>query len=340
MSIDIENAITGTIVVWGDNSLGQIKDAPPGSDFAHLARGGAGQSLALRADGSLWLWGGTKMGAPVPPIPSTMAPIRFVELAISLTYWIGLTNSGSIMSDGKFLSGAAMATPAGTGYKAIAAGANHGVAIDSGGNLIGWGAIGACPAGTFTKVAARSGYAIAIRQSDGALVGWGLDPAWGLRVFGRWGWTAEGAGSGHYSVKGPFKDLAAGVVQKPPMGDFPHVVALLTDATIQGWGDNKFGEAPPMPTGKNITAIGAGLGYTIGLHGPGNLRYWGAPPGVLPLKDGSTAIGKLPTGLFLSISAGSNHATALRMTLAPGPDARPRKLPGRKVPIAGRARGK
>ena len=45
----------GSLVAWGDNSLGQT-DVPTGNDFVAIVAGD-GYNLALKSDGSLVAWG-------------------------------------------------------------------------------------------------------------------------------------------------------------------------------------------------------------------------------------------------------------------------------------------
>ena len=46
----------GSIVAWGDNSLGQMNVPAPNSDFVAVAAGTT-HSLGLKADGSIVAWG-------------------------------------------------------------------------------------------------------------------------------------------------------------------------------------------------------------------------------------------------------------------------------------------
>src|SRR5262245_5279189 len=51
----------GTIVAWGDDTHGQVSNAPTGSDFIAI-QGGGFYGLALRADGSIAAWGDDTFG--------------------------------------------------------------------------------------------------------------------------------------------------------------------------------------------------------------------------------------------------------------------------------------
>ena len=81
--------VTGSIVAWGDNDLGQC-DVPSGSDFVAVAAG-VGHSLALREDGSLAAWGYNAHGQCNVPAGSD-----FVAVAAGASHGLALKEDGSL----------------------------------------------------------------------------------------------------------------------------------------------------------------------------------------------------------------------------------------------------
>nr|QBK87346.1 MAG: F-box and regulator of chromosome condensation repeat protein [Marseillevirus LCMAC201] len=92
-------------------------------------------------------------------------------------------------------------------------------------------------------------------------------------------------------------------------GDF-HTLGLVDDGTVVGWGNNKYGQAPPIkkpPEGHKFIQVSAGGFHTLGLVDDGTVIGWGrnkygqAPP-----------IKKSPEGhKFIQVSAGNDHSLGL-----------------------------
>jgi alpha-tubulin suppressor-like RCC1 family protein len=327
MAISIIKSLgPGEIMAWGDDSLRQFSDLPPGADFEMLATGGASQSLAIKQSGSLALWGGSSNpSSAIPDIPPGALLGPFVAAHVGLSHFVAIGKDGTLTSWGNYLN---TSTPPVTGVhaKAVGAGANHDIAILPDGTLKTWGAITTYPAGTFQKVDARSGYCLALRD-DGRLYGWGPNLAASSTA-----WTPD---AGFLYIDGPFIDIAAGVVQKlTGQPAIPHVLALRPNGSVLGIGADTFGESTGEPVGVVFTRIAAGMNHSIGLTADGALYHWGNPKaanfhtgGAKPPSGspGPAAPGPmLSAGPFISITAGSNHVCAVlasHIAVEAGPNA-------------------
>ena len=321
-------SFTGEIVAWGDDSNGQVSDPHPGDDFVKVVAGGSRQSLAIRKDGTLLLWGGQPPlpnGNPVPQ-PSNLSGVPVVDAALGLEHLIAIrADYGTISHSGTFIQPSSWVPPP-TARRAIAvtAAAAHDVAIDIYGELFQWGHQAATgtpvPGGAFKKVRARGNYTIALRD-DGCVLGWGgvfADPA-GLDMDLWENWAKDRTRV--WCVHGPFADIAAGVVQKDykkrpelPAQPMPHVLAIYAGAgRVEGWGANNNRETE-TPQGR-FQAVAAGLGYSLGLDEDGFLHQWGSSLLTYARTHTTTVSGQrpqTPRGKFMSISASASHAAAVR----------------------------
>lgn len=278
----------GALAVWGDDSAHQVTDAPTG-EFRAIAKGGAFQGLAIRADGTLVLWGGFNDPLAVPPVPAAIANDEFVDVAIGRSHALALRPDGSVAGWGNNTSGQ-LNVPAGIRFEVVTAGNSHSIGLAEDGTLYGWGLniFGQTnvPAGRFTEIAARIHYSLAIRD-DGTLFGWGASPT---GIFATW--TPDG--EGHFYVEGmKFKGIAA--------GNF-HALAINVDKTAVGWGSNSTGQLN-IPEGVRFKEVRGGFGYSLGLTVNGRLVAWG---------DNSLGQLNVPDGKFDSIAAVAFHGEAIR----------------------------
>lgn len=312
----------GPVVAWGDDYNGQVTGVPTGTDFVDLLPGGAFQSVAIRRDRTLELWGAKQITDPSRRVSNISLPgVRFVDAAIGVTHMVAIREDDrTLVAAGTYPGGIACTPPVSTRpFVAVAAAGAHDIAIDDDGKLYPWGpapvAAAAVPAGEFRRVRARNDYILAL-DKDGRLFGWGgvfdktLDPQlWD-------GWQSDNLG--HWFIDGPFMDMDAGIVQdfvhNGATMKMPHVLALYRDSkTVAGWGANNFGEA--NAPGGEFQAIAAGKGYSLGLDKNGFLQEWGSP-----LRPAATTVNNSdkpprhwkPSGRFIAISAAGDHAVAVR----------------------------
>jgi alpha-tubulin suppressor-like RCC1 family protein len=323
MAIDIIGPFAGVgpVVAWGDDSYGQVSGAPQGN-FRAVVPGGGPQSLAIDADGTLVLWGGVKSpNSVVPPVSvlSGLGASEYVAASLAVSHFLAIRTDGSIAHWGHYLAAGVVTVPRDLRAFGVASGANHDVVLLLDGTLMSFPAsFPSAPAGRFSKVRATGDYAIALRD-DGRLVGWGNSLFSTLTD-----WKPDGAG--HYYIDGPFVDIAAGHVQKPPQTPMiPHVLALRENGTVKGWGANSFNECDGAPAGVVFKTISAGRNFSLGIGDDGRLHHWGNAWAGTGLGVGTPfGVNKTPTGRFMSVSAGGTHAAAVRdtgMLIEAGPDA-------------------
>ncbi|TGE21966.1 T9SS type A sorting domain-containing protein [Hymenobacter aquaticus] len=309
----------GSLWSWGDNRYGQLGYATPnaarnavpaqvpppasaaaGTKWASFAVG-SNYALALRTDGSLWVWGldfgnygtGTTSSVGGP------APVRVPEPATAA---------------------------AGTTWTQVAVGNSHNVALRSDGTLWAWGLnssgeVGdgtttrrptpiriptpatAAPGTTWTQLSCGASYTLALR-SDGTLWGWGSN---------RFNELSMPLNQG--------TDLPVPPTQVPaPAGAAPgttwvrvvagssHSVALRSDNTLWEWGPTPSTTTSrlvrPVPTpsgvapGTQWTELGAGYGFSAALRSDGTLWGWG-----------TSSIGQLGLGPAISAIVPTQEVT-------------------------------
>jgi alpha-tubulin suppressor-like RCC1 family protein len=344
-------AILGEVVVWGDDANNQITDRPRVAGFSKVAQGGATQGLVLGAAGVPVLWGGAGLGTPSMPIVPALtltAGEKYEDIPIGVSFAAAIRRSDAwIETSGRFAN-----TPhedaaeqlkkfKGTRFIAVTVGGGHGVGIvEQDGTLLQWGAgEGTEPRPKdvkfpkpqyikFVQVRARSDYNLALDE-HGNLYAWGgdhlfrpdsLSPSHPLAGT-KWRFVStqpSGSGAGHIPVhlvpkgywyhKGPFEAIAAGAIPKTPANPLPHVLALRPDGSVIGWPTSA--AAAVAPADVTFSAIAAGRGFSIGLDRTGELHHWGEPGAIA--ANGKGVLENVPKGPFVSIGAGTRHATAVR----------------------------
>jgi len=341
-------AILGEVVVWGDDANHQITDRPKVAGFTRVAPGGGTQSLALGATGRPEVWGAFGLGTPAMPVvpdPLTFpAGEKYVDMAIGVSFAAAIRASNHwIDTSGTFAAppyddAALPMKLEGMRFIAVTVGGGHGVAIvEHEGTLLQWGAgEGTEPRPKhgmsrkyikFVEVRARNDYSLALDES-GDLYGWGgkhlFRPESGAATahpLAGTGWKfvstddpptpgtapADLIPNGYWFHKGPFTAIAAGGTPKTPNA-LPHVLALRPNGSVVGWPATS--SAVIAPTGIKLSAIAAGLGFSLGLDREGMLHHWGEPGATA--ANGMGVLENVPLGPFVSIGAGTRHASAVR----------------------------
>ena len=255
-----------SLMVWGDDTHRQETDAPTGD--VRAVSGGAINGIALRRDGTPFLWGGGPIGPT--PIPADLADQRFYAVSLGRDNAVLIRTDGTLAAFGR--SPLIGNVPAGS-YNAVAVAAAHAVAIADDGTLKAWGSdtsgtlaglLGAPSGGPFSEIEANTLYSLAL-HGDGTLYGWGHG-AQGTFVLA--GWTPSPESPGVVHVPGQrFKAIAAGNI---------HALAIREDGTVTGWGNAATGALHP-PTHVRFKAVAAGWGFSVGLSTDGTLWGWGTP---------------------------------------------------------------
>jgi alpha-tubulin suppressor-like RCC1 family protein len=246
----------GTVAAWGNDSFGQLGDnwgpfGGPSRSAPVLVNTTSGlsalygrtvvsvaagyyHSLALGSDGGVTAWGGNSSGQ----VGDHSTTRRFVPVAVN-------TNAGVSALYGKTVV-------------AIAAGANHSLALCSDGTVTGWGTgpigdsspsvatapiavntqagISALYGKTVVAIAAGANHSLAL-CSDGTVAAWGVGSSGQLGNNNASSWdrpVAVNTNAGLSALYGKtVVAIAAGA---------NHSLALCADGTIAAWGDNASGQ--------------------------------------------------------------------------------------------------
>jgi alpha-tubulin suppressor-like RCC1 family protein len=316
----------GTVWAWGSNIYGQLGLGDTSDRLAPvqvigltgviaIAAGGA-HSLALRSDGTVWAWGDNQSDQLGPGIrfDPRLTPVQVYGLTGVIAIAAGTFHSLALRSDGTVWAWGFVppSNPPGdngpgghptptqvaglTGVVGIAGGLYHSLALRSDGTVWAWGfrndyglrGVGETPAqvsGLTGVVAVASGAddGLALR-SDGSVWGWGSNESGQLGV----GDTANRLTPVH--VGG-----LTNVVAISGSRGFPeYSLAVRSDGTVWGWGDNRFGELGGGTTDNRLTPM-----QVSGL----------ADAAAVAAGDGqSLAIRAMPTATRTTLSSSSNPA--------------------------------
>jgi len=284
----------GTVVVWGSNALGQL-NVPAGLDGVVAIAAGGYHSLALKSDGSIVTWGRNNYGQL--NVPAGLDGV--VAISAGIDHSLALRADGTVVAWGLNGHGQTNVPTGLDGVVAIAADGYHSLALKSDGTVVAWGenryGQSNVPAGLDGVAAIAAGYRYSLAvKSDGSIVAWGIN---------NYGQTNVPAGTA-MPVKGI--EIAAGVV---------HSLALKSDGTVVAWGGNPgdffedddpdLGELTPPDGLTGVKAIAAGLHHSLALKSDGTVVAWGR-------KD--TGQSTVPAGLteVVAIAGGDLHSLALK----------------------------
>jgi alpha-tubulin suppressor-like RCC1 family protein len=327
---------------WGNNEFGTLgntggtSSVPTAVDaltgLAAVSAGGY-HSVAVRSDGTVWTWGSNlygEMGIGIL-LPGTSTPTQIMvggpsvkAVATGEHHTLALTSTGVVYAWGLNANGqTGVGTVLSSGWvedipvsdvpvqvngisvpmAAVAAGAYHSLALDSGGTVWAWGA------------------------NDWRQLGNPPDPYTSRSV------PAQVPGEGGVGHLSGVVAIAAGGL---------HSLALKSDGTVWAWGRNADGQLgngeidpapmldtapvqvvdPSDPSGylTGVAAIAAGTNFSLALKADGTVRAWGndgigqlgngtAGPSLVPVPVLATDATHYLTGVA-AIAAGYDHALA------------------------------
>ncbi|HKC29616.1 MAG TPA: Ig-like domain repeat protein [Jatrophihabitans sp.] len=280
----------GSVYAWGDNTYGELGDGsntnskspvrvtlPPDVVPVRVVAGALTSAL-LASDGTLYTWGFNSVGQlgnggttdASQPTPVALPPGTIVTaVALGGAHLLALTSTGAVYAAGGNTAGQ-------LGTNSVAP-APTPVLVH-------------LPAGvSVADVAAGRAHSLAV-TSDGAVLAWGDDSHGQL-----------GTGTNNPAVVPVPTALPPGVTVTSVSAGANHSLALTTDATVLAWGANDAGQlgigtdqdgtspAPvTLPSGTQVTAIGAGSSTSYALVADGSMLAWGDNASGA-VGDGSTA---------------------------------------------------
>ncbi len=256
----------GELSCWGDDSSGQVSEAP-GGQFLSVSAGGA-HSCAIRSDGTLACWGDDAATQP-DQIPAG----KFHSVSAGGAHSCAIDSDGELACWGDDTSGQLDEVPTTEfgEFQSVSAGGAHTCAIRTRGTLKCWGddssgQVSDAPRYTlhywfhwghwhvhrhwikYLAVSSGGAHSCAIR-TDGELACWGDDTSGQLDEI----------------PTGEFLAVSAGGA---------HTCAIRVDGTLACWGDDSSGQLDEIPTGE-FHSVSAGGAHTCAVRTSGEVVCWG-----------------------------------------------------------------
>jgi alpha-tubulin suppressor-like RCC1 family protein len=275
--------------------------------------GGRSHTVARRADGSLWAWGGNIHGQvgngynSVQSSPVAVAAGRWAAVRAGGGHALALAGDGSLWV---------------WGYNALGSLGNGSVSDQ-------WTPLALPGGGVWSALAPGDLHTLALR-ADGSL--W----AWGYNLGGQLGVATAGtclnpaSGTQEACSQTPMQ-VAPGSLWKAAAGGGAHSVGIQADGSLWAWGGNAMGQinggganqgAPQrLGTSTAWAAVSAGGAHTLALQTDGSLWTWGGnPAGQLGYPTTATCGGSpcnpvpkqvAPGTTWRAAAAGGNFSAAI-----------------------------
>ncbi|WP_018587449.1 Ig-like domain repeat protein [Salinispora arenicola] len=308
-----------TALAWGDNASGQLGD-------------------------------GSTADSSMPVAVSLPAGVTVTTVAAGAAHNLAVTSAGTILAWGDNSSGqlgdgttsnrhtpVAVGLPTGVTVTAVAAGAAHSLALTSAGTVLAWGAntigqlgdgttidspapvdVNLPPGVTATAVAAGAAHSLAV-TSAGTVLAWGDNASGQL-----------GEGTTIPSRTPVVVSLPSGVTATAVAGGDLHSLAVTSAGAVLAWGSNSSGQlgdgttadrstpvAVSLSGGTTVTAVAAGIAFSLALSSAGAVLAWGSNSSG-QLGDGTTADRSTPVTVsspagttVTAIAGGDAHGLAV-----------------------------
>jgi len=323
-----DNWLTTGIWAWGTNGIGTlgVSDVTNRSSPTQVGvltnwkqvTAGVGTIHAIKTDGTLWNWGGNDYGA-LGQGPTAITRISSPLQVGLLTNWknitagyyfaVGIQNNGTLWGWGYNSQGqignqsiVRVSSPVQVGsltnWKQVSAAEGHVAAVTTDGKLFAWGDNGVnqidssgvsysspVQIGLLTNwkqvAVGGPGHTMAIK-TDGTLWGWGYNP------YGEVGWP-----DASINIVSPVLIGSKTDWKQVSCGTY-HTMAIKTDGTLWGWGDNMgnaaaliggqlgdgtaISKSSPVQIGalSNWKQVDAGADHTVAIKTDGTIWAWGA----------------------------------------------------------------
>ena len=350
---------------WGYNGFGQLGDLSVTSrrspvsisgevtDWIQISSGSQ-FSLGLRANGTAWAWGrGSSGQLGNSGITDRTSPVSIVGgftdwtqlsagqshgtgIRANGTAWCwGFNGSGYLGNNSTTNTSSPVQVSGGfTDWIQISASREHTCAIRANGTVWSWGYNGSGRLGDNSTTIRSSPVQVVGGFTDWIQISAGAAHSAAIRANGTaWCWGSNGSGrlgdGGSTNQSSPVQVVGGVTSWAQISAGFDHVMAIRTDGTAWGWGNNSTGQlgmtgttstANPLSVIGGITnwvQISAGNGFSLAVRTNGTAWSWGiASSG--QLGSGYTfnrsSPGQVAGGFtdWIQTSAGSQHSLGMR----------------------------
>ncbi|VXB27790.1 conserved hypothetical protein [Flavobacterium sp. 9AF] len=213
-------------------------------------------------------------------------------------------------------------------WQNISAGEYHSLAIKNDGTLWAWGRNVLYQLGDGTDVTKN------IPTQIGTANNWvkvhaGYSSSYGIKADGTlWSWGSNGygklgTGNGNYVIDTPTQ-VGTDTNWLDVSDGWNHTIALKTDGTLWGWGNNEYGQLgdnttvnKPIPTqisvATNWQTIATGINHSLAIKTDGTLWFWGSRFNLY----GTSSQNNIPTQIgtdsnWLKLAGGQHHCAVIK----------------------------